>query len=1384
VCLAASGPNAAARWKKGSPPEVGQAFQPDVSLERLTYITGDPAGGALGTDADAKAAVQAAIGKLAEQPGFAWKTVVDEAHEQGPFGGGNGTTSGWTEKAGYTRVLLAPTQGGREFVTRNGRAAVLVDGNWLTLEQAAARAGGQPGPFGPVGFGARLVAEFKPPAAESEALLAKAANFSREGDTVTAGLDPEMVEELLTAGWPSGIGRRRSSARSPRTGGDPGAMAPQRDRQSGDANTPRGAAGVPPADSTRRDGPGRRPRGRGGNPFDAPIKDPKGSVTFQIPNGALTALTLNLSGSWEIFGREIKLDRTITTTITGLGTTRVDVPEDAREIVDALIAGRRPDLFVPEPGFRKLFDGRTLAGWQGQPEFWSVADRAIIGRTTKENPLQANTFLFARPGGKDLVVDDFELRLSYRITADNNQAFANSGIQYRSRDRGGFVAAGYQADIEAGPRFSGILYDEAGGAGGRGIMAERGEVVSWTSDGQKEVTGRLGTSQEIQAKIKQDDWNEYVVIARGSHLQHFINGVPSVDVFDEAESKRLASGILALQLHAGEPMTVRFKDIRIKSLTSAAEVAAANVRVAPGFKLDQIYSVPKQTQGSWVALCTDPKGRLIAADQNGKLYRMTLPALGRSASIEPKALGVNLAGAHGLLSAFDSLYVMVNERGTHGLYRARDTDGDDRYDEVKLLREIRGGGEHGMHSIALSPDGKSLYVVCGNSTELTDVARSRLPLTWGEDNLVPRIPTGFMDDSMAPQGWIARTDPDGKEWELIAAGMRNPFDIAFNRDGELFTYDADMEWDIGAPWYRPTRVNHIISGAEFGFRNGSGKWPSYSIDSFGAVVDIGPGSPTGITFGYGAKFPEKYREALFISDWSFGKLRAVHLRPDGASYTAEVEDFVSGQPLPVTDVVINPKDGAMYLAVGGRGAQSALYRVTYAGADVGSPSHPGATAQTARDLRRKLESYHGHHDPNAVEALWPYLADRDRAIRYAARIALEWQDPAQWQQKAFSEADPRKAIAALVALSRDSGRDEVHRKPTDPPPDVARRDRILTALEAIDWSRLSASDRVDLLRAYALLFIRLGRPDDEACRRLAARLAPLFPSRALEVDLLLAEILVYLQAPTAAGKIMAALREAPTQEAQIQYALVLRVLKAGWTPALREEYFRWFITTAAGYRGGNSFASSLRTIKSQAMETLSSDERAALRPILEAQPDRKSPRDLLAARKVVKEWALTELVPLVERGLGEGRDLERGRRLYAMVACAACHRFGREGGGVGPDLTAVAGRFGVRDLLEAIVDPSKVISDQYAAVSIATKDGRVITGRVGNVFGDTLSVIEDMFDPGRTTDVRRPDIDEMNPSKTSPMPAGLLNSLTADEIQDLAAFLLARNDSRSELTRP
>jgi len=202
-----------------------------------------------------------------------------------------------------------------------------------------------------------------------------------------------------------------------------------------------------------------------------------------------------------------------------------------------------------------LFNGKDLTGWAGNPTLWSVKDGAITGQTTKENPTKGNTFLIYTNG----LVDDFELRLSYKIIG------GNSGIQYRSKviNSNNWVVGGYQGDFEAGKVYSGILYEEQG----RGILAKRGEKVVIKEDtGKPEVVGSLGKSEDIQDKIKNEDWNEYVIIAKGNHLQHFINGTPTIDCIDEQKSKAAKSGILALQLHAGPPMTVQFKDIRIKPL--------------------------------------------------------------------------------------------------------------------------------------------------------------------------------------------------------------------------------------------------------------------------------------------------------------------------------------------------------------------------------------------------------------------------------------------------------------------------------------------------------------------------------------------------------------------------------------------------------------------------------------------------------------------------------------------------------------------------------------------------------------------------------------------------------------------------------------------------
>jgi putative heme-binding domain-containing protein len=817
---------------------------------------------------------------------------------------------------------------------------------------------------------------------------------------------------------------------------------------------------------------------------------------------------------------------------------------------------------------------------------------------------------------------------------------------------------------------------------------------------------------------------------------------------------------------------------------SATANAAANLRVAKDFKADLLYNVPKEEQGSWVAMCVDPQGRLIVSDQYGKLYRLTLPLLDSTEAPRIEIIEAEIGAAQGLLYAFDSLYVMVNEERFQGrgLYRLRDTNGDDRYDEIKLLRKLQGGGEHGPHAILLSPDKKSLHVIIGNQTKLTDIEASRVPLIWGEDHLIKRLwdGNGFMKGVLAPGGWIAKVDPEGKSWELIANGFRNEYDAAFNRDGELFAYDADMEWDINTPWYRPTRVNHVISGADFGWRSGANKFPAYYIDTVGAVTNIGPGSPTGVTFGYGAKFPAKYQEALFICDWSFGKLYAIHLTPSGATYTAAIEEFITGQPLALTDLVINPKDGAMYFAVGGRRTQSALYRVTYTGGESTAPAKSDRKFARDREKRHALEAFHGRRDPRALKEAWPYLAEKDRALRFAARIALEWQDASEWRERALAEKNPRAAIAALVALSRVSSRDEAHRKDADPKPDPALQGRILAALDRIDWNKLEEQDRLDLLRAHALAFTRLGNPDAATRERLIAKFEPLYPAKSANLNAELAPMLVYLEAPSAASRLVTALRAAPTQEEQIDLARALRVLKTGWTRPLREEYFRWFLR-AANFKGGSSLRGFLRDIKADAVENLSEGDQLALKEILETKPETVSPLAALTAQDVVKNYTVDDLAPIVEKGVKSQRDFERGRQLFGQAGCAACHRFDNEGASVGPDLTNVSGRFSARDLLESIIQPSKEISDQYGAIKIKKKDGDMVVGRVGNLNGDNLLVIENMFAPNDFTTVKRGQIESITASEVSMMPEGLLNYFNEEEILDMMAYLLSRGDRQNKM---
>lgn len=799
---------------------------------------------------------------------------------------------------------------------------------------------------------------------------------------------------------------------------------------------------------------------------------------------------------------------------------------------------------------------------------------------------------------------------------------------------------------------------------------------------------------------------------------------------------------------------------------------AESLTTLPGFEVALVHSATGD-EGSWICMTVDDKGRLIVSPQNSQqpLLRFTLDENGSMTKKE--TIDVGVGEAMGLLHAHDSLY--ANARGPQGpgLYRIKDTDGDDRLDGVEFLKAMAGGGEHGYHAIRLGPDDK-LYVMNGNHTKVPEQISEQSPhRNYGEDHLLPRDwdGNGHARGIMAPGGYIARGDLDGKNWELLLAGFRNSYDFDFNGDGEIFTFDSDMEWDWGMPWYRPTVVYHAVSGADFGWRSGTGKWPWYYADTLPPAQVVGIGSPTGVLFGRGAKFPARYQKALYVMDWSYGRIVAVHLVPDDSSYRGQQEIFVSGRPLNVTDLEVG-RDGAMYFTTGGRGTQSGLYRVTYRGGDSTRPvdvaNEEGAEA---RALRRRLESYHGRQDPRALQVAWPHLNSPDRFLRHAARVAVESQPVQQWQQRALDESRIQGSLTALLALAR-----------------VGPKDTQNDLLESLGrhWPEsLDEAQKIDALRVAALSFVRMGRPETDVLEEVARDISPLYPAASERLNRELCRMLVYLEAPGVVEKTLNLLEKAPTQEEQLHYIVALRTLRTGWTLEQRRRYFswfnrsrealehpetlkQWFSDVGRGYSDGASFNKFIENFKKEAMATLSDTEHAELEPILKG-VETEPVRVTMPQRAFVKEWTKADLEPFLDR-VAKGRSFEKGREAFWVAQCVACHKMGNEGGAVGQELTAVSSRYTLDIILESILEPSKVLSEQYQYTTYYLKNGEDVTGKVvGEENGKLVLLVNAMTDT--KMEISKADIESQVPSRLSPMPEGLVNVLTRDEILDLLAYL-------------
>lgn len=781
-------------------------------------------------------------------------------------------------------------------------------------------------------------------------------------------------------------------------------------------------------------------------------------------------------------------------------------------------------------------------------------------------------------------------------------------------------------------------------------------------------------------------------------------------------------------------------------------LAGSEVNLPEGFVCERLYSVPKEEQGSWVVITFDDKGRLLASDQYGALYRVTIPEIGQGTEPEIEKLEGVPGRAQGLLWAFDSLYVVVALGGKeNGLYRVRDTDGDDQFDSVEHLKFLRGGGEHGPHAVILTPDGDNLYVLAGNHVPLPEgITRSRPTQVWAEDQLLERHPdpNGHANGYMAPGGWVCQVSPDGKEWDLVSIGMRNSYDIALNPAGDLFTFDADMEWDVGLPWYRPTRVCHLASGTDFGWRYGSGKWPAHYPDSVPAVCDIGLSSPTGIVFGTDAAFPAPWRDALFVADWSYGQIFAAFLEPDGASYRAGFELFAKGKPFQVTDLTIGP-DGAMYVTTGGRRTQSGLYRIY--STDPAGPKPKAGAASPELKARRVIERSHGLGIPSPY---WAELGSTDIFLASAARTLLEQSPVEDWAERALAEDDPRIALHALIALARVA------------PEEYAAQ--LHERLRAVDVEALEGDLARDYLRLFGLVFIRAGAPADPGFH--AKRWEARYPTGDTEMDYELARVLSYLQSTRSTEitlGLLEAAAEAGHQEDQIHYAFCLCSVESGWTQPLRRRYFAWLNNVAPSLKGGNSLKKYVDGIRKRAEERLPAELRA--HPDLLAPPKEVVAGVAKPAAKFVRHWSWEDLEGHLDQ-VKTGRNFDNGKQAYEKATCAECHRIVGEGGSTGPDLTGAGGRFSPRDLLESLLEPSKQISDQYQETEVLTKDSIMHVGRIADEDDEWIVI---RTHAGEEIEIEKAEVEMRRPHALSRMPSGLLDVLELEEILDLMAYTLA-----------
>lgn len=363
------------------------------------------------------------------------------------------------------------------------------------------------------------------------------------------------------------------------------------------------------------------------------------------------------------------------------------------------------------------------------------------------------------------------------------------------------------------------------------------------------------------------------------------------------------------------PTLVARSTVLLALLTSAApaQQSVPGLRLPPGFEV--VEFADSSVANDIFTMTLDPKGRVVVAGRGYLRILLDKDGDGKADGFLTVA-DAPKEGAMGLLWEGKHLYCI----GDGGLRRFTDADGDGKADgPSELLHRLKTGGEHDAHAIRRGPDGW-LYVLCGNHADV--------------DKLVKPAATSPIKKPVA--GVVLRFSPDFKTVEIVAHGFRNPYDMDFNSDGELFTFDSDNERCVSLPWYEPTRFYHVRPGAHHGWlspqRASFWRLPPYYSDVSAPVCTLGRGSPTGCICYRHGQFPEKYRGGFFLCDWTFGQIHFVTLKKSEKTYTGTSEVFLRStgdNGFAPTAAAVHPETGDLFVSIGGRGTRGGVYRIRY-----------------------------------------------------------------------------------------------------------------------------------------------------------------------------------------------------------------------------------------------------------------------------------------------------------------------------------------------------------------------------------------------------------------------------------------------------------------------